>query len=337
MSFNFNDEFEHMMKKKNLHTVVILGHINPDGDASGSVMALAHYIHAVYPQYEVVPYLASTLDKGPKKFVKKDQLFDPFCEIRPSKEYAVIQCDTATKARIAGRELYDHASATMVIDHHASNPSYAEINYIKISEACAENVFTILDWDRWKEETHPMAADYIYLGILHDTDVFTRVDSITFQAAQKLIDFGVDHKELMKTMKAATFEDEKRRSFLYEFVERIEDGKIAYAVISQKMIEEYGITYEDIHPFSSILRDCEDIELGFTMYEEALNCWRCSFRSDGKWINVSELLQHFGGGGHAGAAGLKKQTDDPERLLNDILKKVGEMRKRGAYEKNENC
>ena len=32
------------------------------------------------------------------------------------------------------------------------------------------------------------------------------------------------------------------------------------------------------------------------MYEEEENRWRCSFRSDGKWINVNELLQTFGGG-----------------------------------------
>ena len=46
---------------------------------------------------------------------------------------------------------------------------------------------------------------------------------------------------------------------------------------------------EDIHCISTILRDCDDIELGFTMYEEEENGWRCSFRSDGKWINVNEM------------------------------------------------
>ena len=45
------------------------------------------------------------------------------------------------------------------------------------------------------------------------------------------------------------------------------------------------------------------------MYEEEENRWRCSFRSDGKWINVNELLQTFGGGGHAAAAGVRKRTN----------------------------
>ena len=50
------------------------------------------------------------------------------------------------------------------------------------------------------------------------------------------------------------------------------------------------------------------------MYEEEENRCRCSFRSDGKWINVNELLQTFGGGGHAAAVGVRKWTNDVEKL-----------------------
>ena len=67
-------------------------------------------------------------------------------------------------------------------------------------------------------------------------------------------------------------------------------------------------------------------QLGFTMYEEEENGWRCSFRSDGKWINVNELLKPFGGGGHISAAGLKYQTDNVEELKKQILDRVAEMK-----------
>ena len=50
------------------------------------------------------------------------------------------------------------------------------------------------------------------------------------------------------------------------------------------------------------------------MYEEEENRWRCSFRSDGKWININELLQAFGGGGHAAAAGVRKRKNDVEKF-----------------------
>ena len=90
--------------------------------------------------------------------------------------------------------------------------------------------------------------------------------------------------------------------------------------------EVKGISYEDIHPISRFLRDCEGIQLGFTMYEEEENRWRCSFRSDGKWINVIELLQAFDEGGHA-AAGVCKRTNDVEKFRQEILERIVVMRK----------
>ena len=71
----------------------------------------------------------------------------------------------------------------------------------------------------------------------------------------------------------------------------------------------------------------------FTMYEEEENRWRCSFRSDGKWINVNELLQTFGGGGHAAAAGVRKRTNDVEKFRQEILERIVMMRKISGQDK----
>ena len=57
------------------------------------------------------------------------------------------------------------------------------------------------------------------------------------------------------------------------------------------------------------------------MYEEEENRWRCSFRSDGKWINVNKFLQKFGGGGHAAAAGVRKRTD-VEKFRQETLERI---------------
>ena len=67
MTFNFDREFQSMMQVHDLNTVILLGHLNPDGDAAGSVMGLAHYIKVNYPQYKVMPYLADTLESLQKR------------------------------------------------------------------------------------------------------------------------------------------------------------------------------------------------------------------------------------------------------------------------------
>lgn len=331
--FDFNKEFEEIMNKNKLNTVVLIGHVNPDGDAAGSVMGLAHYIKMNYPQYEVFPYLADTIDKGPNKIVKTDKVFNPF--EKPDVEgkcFAVIVCDNAVIGRMIGREYYDAATASMVIDHHASNEGYGDVNYTKVSEACAENVFYILDKNSLikasNAESYPTAADYIYLGIIQDTGGLARAKETTLYAVMELQKMGVKHSDIMKTMHNDTLESLQKKAFLLNKVKCAFDGKVAYVCMDMKESGEKGIKYEDIHPIAEILRDCEDIEMSFTMYEEAENMWRCSFRSDGEWINVNELLNSFGGGGHAAAAGLKKKTSDVKRLRENVFAEIKRLRQK---------
>lgn len=329
--FDFEKEFENMMTSNKLDTVVLLGHINPDGDAAGSVMGLAHYIKVNYPQYEVLPYLADTIDKGPNKIIKTDKVFNPFEKPNvEGKKFAVIVCDNAVIVRMAGREYYEAATASMVIDHHASNEGYGNINYTKVSEACAENIFYILDKNSLEKATtlelHPTAADYIYLGIIQDTGGLARAKESTLYAVMTLQGIGVKHSDIMKTMHNDTLESLQKKALLLNKAFCVLDGKVAYVCVDQKESKEKEIRYEDIHPIAEILRDCEDIELSFTMYEEAENKWRCSFRSDGEWIDVNELLTPFGGGGHAAAAGLKKATDDVEKLREAIFERIKDLR-----------
>ena len=74
MALSFNEQFEKMMREYDVTEVVLLGHMNPDGDAAGSVMGLAHYIKVNYPQYTAWPFLSDKLDKGPKKQVMEDEI-----------------------------------------------------------------------------------------------------------------------------------------------------------------------------------------------------------------------------------------------------------------------
>ena len=322
--FNFDTVFDETMQTHNLDTVVILGHLNPDGDAAGSVMSLAHYIHVNYPQYRVFPYLAKTLERGPKKMVVEDKTFVPFeMPDISGKQYCAIVCDNATLERMIGLEYYQNAAASIVIDHHASNEGYGDVNWTKVSEACAENVYHMLSpellLNAAQKEAYPNAADYIYLGILHDTGGLARANQGIFRAVADLMSMGVDHGRIMKTLHSDTLDILYKRADILHGAVRAMDGRVAYVIMGQKEIVEKDITYEDIHCISTILRDCDDIELGFTMYEEEENGWRCSFRSDGKWINVNELLKPFGGGGHISAAGLKYRTDNVEELKKQIL------------------
>ena len=55
--FEFNSILEDEVMGKGLKKILVLAHINPDGDAVGSTMALAHYLQTLYPDIMVIPYL----------------------------------------------------------------------------------------------------------------------------------------------------------------------------------------------------------------------------------------------------------------------------------------
>ena len=121
------------------------------------------------------------------------------------------------------------------------------------------------------------------------------------QAVTELLKMGVDYSYVMQTMHNDTLGSLQKRSELLKRAERLLDGKVACVCINRAESE-------------------------VTMYEEEKNRWRCSFRSDGKWINVNELLQAFGEGGHV-AVGVCKRTNDVEKFRQEILERIVVMRK----------
>ena len=121
------------------------------------------------------------------------------------------------------------------------------------------------------------------------------------QAVTELLKMGVDYSYVMQTMHNDTLGSLQKRSELLKRAERLLDGNVSCVCINRAESE-------------------------VTMYAEEENRWRCSFRSDGKWINVNELLQAVGEGGHA-AAGVCKRTNDVEKFRQEILERIVVMRK----------
>ena len=121
------------------------------------------------------------------------------------------------------------------------------------------------------------------------------------QAVTELLKMGVDYSYVMQTMHNDTLRSLQKRSELLKRAERLLDGNVSCVCINRAESE-------------------------VTMYAEEENRWRCSFRSDGKWINVNELLQAFGEGGYA-AAGVCKRTNDVEKFRQEILERIVVMRK----------
>lgn len=156
-------------------TAVILGHINPDGDAVGSVMGVAYYLRENFPCKfrEIIPYTAPGLAKGVQNYVEQDTTFDPFAllegRVPKDRPYVAIACDCAAPDRIAGEEWFRRAAVRVTLDHHETNTGYGDIGCIEPLSSCAEMIAQMMDSDelvpvaqRAHEQGLRTAADYLY-------------------------------------------------------------------------------------------------------------------------------------------------------------------------------
>jgi phosphoesterase RecJ-like protein len=329
----FDEYFIQMMEQNHLKDVVIIGHIHPDGDCTGSVLGLAHYIKTSFSNYEVYPYLEyEDMDPQLKKFVLKDAFFKNLGQKPNLEHYAIIVCDTAVIEKVAGRDLLKNACVSLAIDHHLCHPSsYTDYDYVQIEESCSELIGNLLstkllqenlNLERAQESLSPCAADYLYMGILHDTSRFTRASQLTLSVASQLVNMGVNHKYIVnETMQTQSLQDIIHQTNLLSQVERRCNGKIAYLCIDQNRISYEHISYAEIHPLSNILRDCADISVAFTMYEMYPGYWKFSFRSKDP-IDVNQLVLPYGGGGHRNASSLMFQTAKPSELIEELIENL---------------
>ena len=131
-------------KLAGVSSVGISGHVRPDGDCAGSTLAVYNYIRTYYPEVSVELYLESI----PSVF-NFLQNADKICNTSvEDKEFDLfIALDSADLGRMGDNEKYFHsAKRTLCIDHHVSNPHFAQDNYIvpDASSTC-ELVFDIID------------------------------------------------------------------------------------------------------------------------------------------------------------------------------------------------
>ena len=182
---------------KSSKNILIISHVNPDGDTLGSMCGLYSAIlenfkkkcdmMAVSKVPEVYSYMPHLRD------VKNVEEFDK------SREYdLVINVDVAAIDRICdGKILFDKAKYTVNIDHHKTNIAYADLNYINPdASSTGEVLFYCIKKMGWKINLD--TAICLYTALLTDTGSF-RYDNTkpsTFEAASKLVEIGVNPSDI---------------------------------------------------------------------------------------------------------------------------------------------
>ena len=156
---------------KSSKNILIISHVNPDGDALGSMCGLYGAILENHKKkvdmmaISKIPYVYSYLPYLSE--VKDIEEFDK------SREYdLIINVDVASLDRICdGKILFEKAKHTINIDHHKTNIGYGEFNIINPeASSTGEVLFDCFNKMGWKLNLD--IATCLYTAILTDTGSF---------------------------------------------------------------------------------------------------------------------------------------------------------------------
>ena len=281
-------------------TIGISSHVRPDGDAIGSSLGMYLYLKKNYPEAKVDVFLEKVLPELTFISGADEVKTDFITDVESYDLFIVLDC---SKDRTGDAEkFFDAAKKTINIDHHVSNPGCGDELYIvpDASSAC-ELVYDTLDPSKIDVEI----AKALYTGMVTDTGVFkyNNTSPKTMRVAAELISYGFDFGSLIDHVfyeKTYVQNQILGRALLESIL--LMDGRCIVSVVSKQTMEFYGVASNDLDGIVNQLLLTIGVDCAIFMYELAPLEYKVSLRSNGA-VNVSEVAQMFGGGGHVRAAG----------------------------------
>lgn len=284
---------------KDAESIVISGHIRPDGDCIGSCMAMYLYLNKALAGKEITV----CLEKPAEIFhcIKDIERIDSSFGAAAPDVFIALDCETS---RLGDAEaLFDSAKKRINIDHHVSNElGCGDVNYVVPGiSSTAELVYELIDKSYMDEEI----ARAIYIGIIHDTGIlkYSNTSPKTLRIAAELIEYGFDFPAIIdETFYEKTYVQNQLlgRALLESIV--FMDGRCIVSAINQKTLAFYNATPNDLDGIVNQLRIIKGVECAIFMYETGNQEYKVSLRSC-KYVDVSKVAAYFGGGGHVRAAG----------------------------------
>ena len=307
-------------------SIILTAHINPDGDALGSLLAFYFMIDDFCKKNNMEKIIKIVVDDKLPKYMRHFEdteliwSYEKFGEEfkhnfqNDEKFDLFISLDCANEERYGKAiEIKKLSKKSINIDHHISNTEHADFNYVEDICSTGELLYQFLEI--FEIELKEKIAKYMYLGIINDTGNF-RHDNVTehtFFVCSKLIGAGVNNHKIANII----FEvSEKKVGFigeLYKNKQINEHYKFISYYLTQEKMKELSIEKDDTDGAAEMLLKIEGMELSLFVREDVDGSLKGSFRANDKY-NVNKIASIFGGGGHIKAAGFKTNLSFEEIL-----------------------
>ncbi|MBS4031399.1 MAG: bifunctional oligoribonuclease/PAP phosphatase NrnA [Clostridiales bacterium] len=300
-----------------VESILLTCHIMPDGDSIGSLLGLG--LPMLSAGFNVTMFSADEVPERYKFLQGTDKIVTGNL---PEQSFAIVvalDCSDHLRLKPIWEQVKD--SFIINIDHHPTNSSFGNLNYVDATAAATGEIVHTLLGEMRLEPDLP-AASALYVAISTDTGSFKfeSTTTRTHEVAAQLLAAGVNPKDITPLV----FDLRPRRAvfILREALTSLkfsQDGKIAWMVLTDKEMKKAGARDEDLDGIVNFAKNIEDVEVGLLFREKADGTVKVGFRSHR--VDVSSIAKSLGGGGHARAAGCSLESN-LETALQAVLTAV---------------
>ena len=307
--------------------ILISGHLSPDGDALGSMIALARLL--CQNGYEA--YATADLNAlGKPGFLSGVEALIPVRKLKRQKKFDLfiaVDCSDLDRLPPEVRPIAEKTER-LCIDHHVTNDgSFAPVTVMdSTASSTGEIIWRFAKWNEWKLDT--VIAEALWVAISTDSGRFA-YDSTkpgTLRAAGDLLKYGV---------RTAVINDIIYGSYSAKSIELKRIAWRSLHIWKNRKVAEVSLTRDDFRSVRGTKADAEDmieiprsvarneIALFFYQIPDRTKETRCSIRTRGEW-DSTVLASKFGGGGHRKAAGctIKASMGAAKRMMRAAVKEM---------------
>lgn len=314
--------------------IAIIGHKNPDGDAIGSCLALAHVLNKLGHTTKVI------MPNAHPKFLEWLPGADSILQYENNAKASdallsdmevVFTLDFNSLSRISALQeplesLIKKEVPFVMIDHHQAPDDYALVTYSDTQmSSTAQMVYHFMESLDWLTYMDKSIATCIYTGILTDTGSFKyrSTTATTHRVVANLLEAGAVNWKISNRIFDTNSENRlKLLSTALNNLVVLPEYNTAYITLSQKELDSHNFQKGDTEGFVNYALSIENINLALIFIESASeDIIKISLRSKGDF-SVNELSrEHFNGGGHNNAAGGRSLSnmEDTVKYLHKIL------------------
>ena len=314
--------------------ILVSGHLSPDGDSLGSMIALARILHQAGHE----AYATADLNAlGKPGFLEGVEDIVPVRKLRKLARrsrggggfdlFIAVDCASFERMPPEVRPVAEKLPK-ICIDHHVTNDgSFADVSIVDPgASSTGELIWQVAKWNEWKLD-RPI-AEALWVAIVTDSGRFA-YDSTkpgTMRAAGDLLKHGV-RTALINDILYGTFPRKaiELKRIAWRSLHVWKNRKVAEVTLTRDDFREVRGTKADAEDIIEIPRSVAKNEIALFFYQipDRTKETRCSIRTRGDW-DATVLAAKFGGGGHVKAAGctIKASMGSAKRQMRAAVREL---------------